>query len=127
MRESRRRPPRGRGVTAARDDLEASALDLLGEELRHRVLHLLERELLLLEHLAQPGPDLLLAERLREADERLVGGELEMLRRERRYRVRKVAQQVVVLCNAAHQLLVFRHEAAEARALFRLGRNAEAA
>jgi hypothetical protein len=41
--------------------------------------------------------------------------------------VRKVAQQVVVLCNAAHQLLVFRHEAAEARALLRLGRNAEVA
>ena len=113
------------GLTPA--ELEPRALDLLGEELRQRALHLLERELLLLQHLAQPDPGLLLAEGFREADEGLVRRQLEMLGREGRDRVREIAQEVVVLRDAGDELLVLGDEAAEAGALLGLGRKVEIA
>src|SRR5581483_9058940 len=122
--EQRADPDRAHRRDPATELLVALALDALGEEPGERALDLLERELLLLEHLPEADPDLLLAERLGEADERFVGGQLEMLGRERRHGVREVGHRVPAVA-AGDELLVLGDEAAKAGAVLRLRRRVE--
>jgi len=116
---ARRRRHSRRG--AGRRGLEQLALDPFGEQLRHRSLDLTERELLLLEHLAEADSDLLLTGRLRHAQERLVGRQLEVLGREGGHCVSEVGQDGSFGA-APGKLLVLGDKPSEGGALFRLRR-----